>query len=136
MRDPRTIIAGIGLAATAAAAARTARAPAGRTTEAILLRAQAVAASAPGSLDPTFGNGGKALTPGGGATGAILQPKGDIRVSTGSGVARFLPTGKLDTTFGSGGQASAGFTGGEGLQGIALQPDGKIIWGGRQDYPG
>jgi uncharacterized delta-60 repeat protein len=159
MRHPRTIIAGIGLAAmaaggitavsaggspasstpsagTAAATVRTAPAAVGRSTEAILVKAQAAAASTPGSLDPTFGNGGKVLTPGGGATDAVLQPNGDIVVSTGSGVARFLPTGKLDTTFGAGGLASTGFTGGEGLEGIALQPDGKIIWVGSQNTPG
>src|SRR6185437_4809580 len=73
-----------------------------------------------------FGNGGKVLSPGGGATDAILQSNGDIVVSTGSGVARFLPTGQLDATFGSGG----------GLQGVALQPDGKIIWVGSQNTPG
>ncbi len=116
MRDPRTIIAGIGLAAmaaaggvtaasagspassapsagTAAAAVRTAPAAVGRNPEAILVKAQAAAASTPGSLDPTFGNGGKVLSPGGGGTDAILQPNGDIVVSTGSDVARFLPTG-------------------------------------------
>jgi len=159
MRHPRTIIAGIGLAAmavggvtavsaggppagsapaasTAAAAVRTAPGAVGRSTGAILVKAQAAAASTPGSLDPTFGNGGIALTPGGGVTDAIRQPNGDIVVSTGSGVARFLPTGKLDTTFGSGGTASAGFTGGEGGAGVALQPDGKIIWVGSQNTPG
>ena len=159
MRRPRTIIAGIGLAAmavggvtavsaggspassapsasTAAATARTAPAAVGRSTEAILVKAQAATASTPGSLDPTFGNGGKVLSPGGGATDAILQSNGDIVVSTGSGVARFLPTGQLDATFGSGGLASAGFVGGEGLQGVALQPDGKIIWVGSQNTPG
>jgi uncharacterized delta-60 repeat protein len=159
MRDPRIIIAGIGVAAmaaaggvtaasaggppagsarsagTAAATVRTAPAAAGRNPQAILVNAQAAAASTPGSLDPTFGNGGKVLSPGGGATDAILQPNGDIVVSTGSGVARFLPTGKPDTTFGSGGLASAGFAGGEGLQGVALQPDGKIIWVGSQGNP-
>ena len=159
MRAPRTMIAGIGLAVmaaagsvtaasaggslassalsagTAAAAVRTAPA-AGRSAEAILVKAQAAAASTPGSLDPTFGNGGIALTPGGGVTDAIRQPNGDIVVSTGSGVARFLPTGKLDTTFGSGGTASAGFVGGEGGTGVALQPDGKIIWVGSQNTPG
>jgi hypothetical protein len=85
MRHPRTIIAGIGVAAmaaggvtavsaggspagsapsagTAAAAVRTAPAAAGRNTGAILVNAQAAAASTPGSLDPTFGNGGKVLT--------------------------------------------------------------------------
>jgi hypothetical protein len=72
---------------------RTAPAAAGRNTETILVNAQAAAASTPGSLDPTFGNGGKVLTPGGGATDAILQPNGDIVVSGGFGVARLLPTG-------------------------------------------
>src|SRR5690349_14809111 len=159
MRHPRTIIAGIGLAAmaaggvtavaaggspassapsasTAAAAVRTAPAGVGRSTGAILVKAQAAAASTPGSLDPAFGNGGIALTPGGGVTDAIRQPNGDIVVSTGSGVARFLPTGKMDTTFGSGGTAPAGFAGGEGGTGVALQPDGKIIWVGSQNTPG
>src|SRR6185312_13049262 len=159
MRRPRTIIAGLGLAAmavggvtavsaggspassapsasTAAATARTAPAAAGRSTGAILVKAQAAAASTPGSLDPTFGSGGKVLSAGGGATDAILQSNGDIVVSTGSGVARFLPTGKLDATFGTGGLASAGFVGGEGLEGVALQPDGKIIWVGSQNTPG
>jgi hypothetical protein len=122
MRHPRTVIAGVGLAVMAvggvtavsaggspassapsagavAAIVRTAPAAVGRSTKAILVKAQAVAASTPGSLDPTFGNGGKVLTPGGGATDAILQPNGDIVVSGGFGVARYLPTGQLDTTF-------------------------------------
>src|SRR6476660_1083888 len=159
MRRPRTIIACLGLGAiavggvtavsagglpassapsarTVAATVRTAPAAVGRSTGAILVKAQAAAASTPGSLDPTFGNGGKVLTPGGGASDAIMQPNGDIVVSTGSGVARFLPTGQLDTTFGSGGLPSTGFVGGEGLQGVALQPDGKIIWVGSQNTPG
>jgi hypothetical protein len=153
MRHARTIIAGISVAAmavggitavwaggspasstpsagTAAVTVRTAPAAVGRSTGAILVKAQAAAASTPGRLDPTFGNGGKVLTPGGGATDAILQPNGDIIVSGGFGVAGFLPTGKLDTTFGNGGMASAGFVGGESRTGVALQPDGKIIWVG------
>src|SRR6476646_1427271 len=152
MRDRRIIIAGVGLAAMAIAGGVTAAsagassagsapsggaaAAVGRQVEPILVQAQATADSTPGSLDPTFGNGGKVLTPGGGASDAIMQPNGDIVVSTGSGVARFLPTGQLDTAFGSGGLASAGFVGGEGLQGVALQPDGKIIWVGSQNTPG
>src|SRR5690349_8853397 len=162
MRHPRTIIAGIGLAAmaaggvtavsaggspassapsvgTAAATVRTAPAAVGRSAGAILVNAQAAAASTPGSLDPTFGNGGKVLTDLGVGAGvpsdAVLQPNGDIVISGGFGVARFLPTGKLNTTFGSGGLASAGFAGGEGPQGVALQPDGKIIWVGSQGNP-
>jgi hypothetical protein len=164
MRDPRIIIAGIGLAAiaaaggvtaasaggspassapsagTAAATVRTAPAAVGRNTEAILVKAQAVAASTPGSLDPTFGTGGKMLTDLGVGAGvpsdAVLQANGDIVVSGGFGVARYLPTGKLDTTFGTGGLASAGFVGGESGTGVALQPDGKIIWAGSQNTPG
>src|SRR6185437_16072880 len=162
MRHPRTIIAGIGLAAmaaggvtavsaggspassapsasTAAATARTAPAAVGRSTGAILVNAQAAAASTPGSLDPTFGNGGKVLTDLGVGAGvpsdAVLQPNGDIVISGGFGVARYLPTGKLDTTFGSGGLASTGFAGGESGTGVALQPDGKIIWVGSQGNP-
>jgi uncharacterized delta-60 repeat protein len=162
MRHPRTIIAGIGLAVmaaggvtavsaggspassapsagTAAATVRTAPAAVGRSTGAILVKAQAAAASTPGSLDPTFGNGGKVLTDLGVGAGvpsdAVLQPNGDIVVSGGFGVARYLPTGKLDTTFGTGGLASTGFVGGESGTGVALQPDGKIIWVGSQGNP-
>ncbi len=51
------------------------------------------------------------------------------------GVARHLPTRKLDTTFGTGGLASAGYVGGESGTGVALQPDGKIIWVGSQGNP-
>ena len=162
MRHPRTIIAGIGLAVmaaggvaavsagslpassapsagTAAATVRTAPAAVGRNAQAILVKAQAAAASTPGSLDPTFGNGGKVLTDLGVGAGvpndAVLQPNGDIVVSGGFGVARYLPTGKLDTTFGNGGLASTGFVGGESGTGVALQPDGKIIWVGSQGNP-
>ena len=163
MRDPRITIAGIGVAAiaaaggvtaasaggspagsapsagTAAATVRTAPAAAGRNTQAILVNARAAAASTPGSLDPTFGNGGKVLTDLGVGAGvpsdAVLQPNGDIVISGGFGVARYLPTGKLDTTFGSGGLASTGFAGGESGTGVALQPDGKIIWVGSQGNP-
>jgi uncharacterized delta-60 repeat protein len=118
---------------------RTAPAAVGRSAGAILVNAQAAAASTPGSLDPTFGNGGKVLTDLGVGAGvpsdAVLQPNGDIVISGGFGVARYLPTGKLDTTFGSGGLASTGFAGGESGTGVALQPDGKIIWVGSQGNP-
>ena len=163
MRDPRIIIAGIGLAAvavaggvtaasaggspagsapSAAAAAATVRtAAAGGSTEAILVAERAAAASTPGSLDPAFGNGGKVLTDlgvaGDGASNAVLQPNGDIMVSGGFGLARYLPTGKLDTTFGTGGLASTGFGGtSDSGTGVAIQPDGKILWVGSQSNPG
>jgi uncharacterized delta-60 repeat protein len=101
----------------------------------------AAAAAAPGSLDQSFGTGGKVLTDlgvgGGVASDAVLQANGDIVVSGGFGVARYLPTGQLDKTFGAGGLASTGFAGdGDSGTAVAVQPDGKIIWAGSQTNPG
>jgi uncharacterized delta-60 repeat protein len=100
----------------------------------------AAAAAAPGSLDPAFGHGGKVLTDlgvgAGVATDAVLQPNGDIVVSGGFGVARYLPSGALDQTFGTGGLAATGFIGdGDSGTAAAVQPDGKIIWVGSQSNP-
>ena len=94
------------------------------------------ASGAPGSLDPSFGKGGVVITNGFGTPSrAILQSNGDILVtvnsSTGgpSGVLRYLPDGSLDSSFGSGGFAA--ITSStlllEGVSGIALQSDGKIL---------
>ena len=136
MRQLRIIIAGIGLAAAAAFSGVTATAatasPAGTAS------AVSTAAGGPGSLDPTFGNGGVALASLGGqpvATDAVLQSNGDIVVATeganGNGVARFLPNGTIDHTFGSNGFASTGFNDlGLGPSGVAIQADGKIVWVG------
>jgi uncharacterized delta-60 repeat protein len=94
----------------------------------------AAAATAPGSLDPTFGTGGKVLSNlgvQGTPSDAVLQPNGDIVVAGGFGVARYLPSGKLDTSFGTGGLAQTGFNDmGFAPAGVVLQPDGKIIWAG------
>jgi uncharacterized delta-60 repeat protein len=94
----------------------------------------AAAATTPGSLDPTFGNGGKVVTKmgvQGVPSDAVLQPNGDIVVSGGFGVARYLPSGQLDRAFGAGGLAQTGFTDfGFGPTGVAVQPDGKIVWVG------
>ncbi len=100
----------------------------------------AAAAAAPGSLDPAFGNGGKVLTDlgvgGGVASDAVLQSNGDIVVSGGFGVARYLPSGALDQAFGTGGRAATGFVGtGDSGTAAAVQPDGKIIWVGSQSNP-
>lgn len=69
------------------------------------------AGATPGSLDPSFGTGGKVLTDlgagGGAASDAVLQSNGDIVVSGGFGVARYLPNGQLDQSFGIGGLAPA-----------------------------
>jgi uncharacterized delta-60 repeat protein len=100
----------------------------------------AAAAVSPGSLDQSFGTGGKVLTDlgagGGVASDAVVQANGDIVVSGGFGLARYLPTGQLDRTFGTGGLASTGFAGdGDSGTAVAVEPDGKIIWVGSQSNP-
>ena len=100
----------------------------------------AAAAATAGSLDPTFGTGGKVLTDlgvgGGVASDAVLQSNGDIVVSGGFGLARYLPTGQLDKSFGVGGIASTGFAfTGDSQTAVAVQSDGKIIWAGSQGNP-
>jgi uncharacterized delta-60 repeat protein len=116
---------------------------AGTLTCGLLLAASplgAAAAVAPGSLDQSFGTGGKVLTDlgvgGGVPSDAALQSNGDIVVSGGFGLARYLPAGQLDRGFGTGGVASAGFAGdGDSGTAVAIQPDGKIIWAGSRSNP-
>lgn len=91
-----------------------------------------------GSLDTTFGNGGKAVTEfGDAAHGVVIQPDGRIVVAAGetpygdccnSSLARFNANGSVDTTFGQGGVAS-GYSG-ESALGLALEQvllDGKLL---------
>jgi uncharacterized delta-60 repeat protein len=96
-----------------------------------------------GSLDPSFGAGGKVITTFGGidqASAVTLQPDGKIVVAgqTDTGVsidfalARYMPDGSLDGAFGSGGRVTTNFTGTSDDLGsaVALQSDGKIVVGG------
>ena len=94
-----------------------------------------------GTLDPAFGAGGKVTTDLGGSDAAfagILQPDGKIVVvggsSNDSALVRDLPDGGLDPAFGVGGSGSrptwAGLRLDEALA-VDLQPDGKIVVGGR-----
>ena len=96
-----------------------------------------------GSLDIAFGNGGLVLTDFFGgedwANVVVIQPDGKILVGgwaeTSSWLpnhdfvlARYLPDGSLDTSFGLSGKQSTEFYGLEDhLQGLTLQPDGKIV---------
>ncbi len=105
-----------------------------------------------GSLDPSFGTGGKVTTRTGtvdSADAVVIQPDGRIIVAgvsyngrdMGFVVIRYTPDGSLDLGFGSGGKAvtAMGVRGGEGhlfgpqyiygrvYGGIALQSDGKIV---------
>ncbi len=91
--------------------------------------------NANGSLDSTFGYGGKVATPmGGGAQAVVIQGDGKI-VAAGYAdnglvhvlaLARYRSDGSLDNTFGSGGKVvTAGADG--GASDVALQADGKIV---------
>ncbi|HYV90131.1 MAG TPA: T9SS type A sorting domain-containing protein [Chitinophagales bacterium] len=102
-----------------------------------------------GSLDNSFGTGGKVLTPIGNAlpyaTCAVVQPDGKILIggtswsATGSpscfALARYNSNGTLDVDFGVGGKVTTYFGAGDandydtGLA-IALQSDGKIVMTG------
>lgn len=90
------------------------------------------AATTAGTLDPTFGSGGKVLTNLGVEalpSDALVQSNGDIVVSGNFGLARFLPNGTLDTAFGHGGVAATGFTdNGLGPAALIQEPAGGFIW--------
>jgi uncharacterized delta-60 repeat protein len=94
-----------------------------------------------GSLDTSFGTDGKVITSFGGAYSeafsVAVQADGRI-VAAGTGssgdaprfaLARYNSDGSLDTSFGSGGLVTTSF-GGSGddlIQGMTLQPDGRIV---------
>jgi uncharacterized delta-60 repeat protein len=95
-----------------------------------------------GSLDPTFGTGGKVTGSGfgnGRAYGVALQSDRKIVVagsrSTRGGdrlaLARYQPDGSLDRTFGSGGRVTTAFSsGGAVAHAVAVTRSGKIVVGG------
>src|SRR5438093_1292576 len=116
---------------------------------------------ASGSLDPTFGTGGKVTTdfsagedaaravvvqPDGKivAFGVVIQTDGKIvaagaashvvagAVNTDFGLARYNTDGTLDTGFGNGGQVTTDFSGSfDEAEAIALQLDGRVVLAGR-----
>jgi uncharacterized delta-60 repeat protein len=93
------------------------------------------AATRAGSVDPSFGSGGKVvipipLLP----TAALVQPDGRILVAGNLGagpgqiaVVRLLPSGRLDRSFGGGG---VGVFSMFAANSLTLQPDGKMIVAG------
>src|SRR5687767_55764 len=99
-----------------------------------------------GSLDTTFGTGGKVTADFNGmgdlAWTSVLQRDGKIvlagpvRIDIGSdydfGVARFNPNGSLDTTFGGDGKVTTIFGNNlnELARGMSLAPDNKIVVAG------
>jgi uncharacterized delta-60 repeat protein len=105
-----------------------------------------------GSLDSTFGSGGKVTTDFGGndqAVAVAIQPDGKIvaagatcanaalgcDVFTGSGydfaIARYNSNGTLDSSFGSGGKVTTDFHGGMDIAtSLVIQRDGRIVVAG------
>src|SRR5262245_26622945 len=97
-----------------------------------------------GTLDTTFGRGGKVRTdfPGLAAvpSSVVIQADGKIVVAGGAfplftflgnfEIVRYNPNGSLDRSFGSGGIVTTVFPQGSYAFDVALQPDGKIIAAG------
>jgi uncharacterized delta-60 repeat protein len=95
-----------------------------------------------GSLDTSFGTGGKVTTAMGdrfGASGLAIQSDGKIVAAGSSGtgtgyvfaLVRYNIDGSLDTGFGIGGKATTDFGTGLGfLRAVAIQSDGKIVAAG------
>lgn len=104
-----------------------------------------------GRPDPTFGQGGKVVTPVGRgndvAFGVAVQPGGRVVVVGETGqeggtdfvLLRYLPDGRPDPTFGDGGRVITAFgPGPDAIYGLALQPGGQVLvsgstWNG-EDY--
>jgi uncharacterized delta-60 repeat protein len=104
-----------------------------------------------GSLDGSFGSGGKVTTDFGlrndQAAGVVVQPDGKILVAGASGLngesgfalARYNADGSLDTSFGSGGKVVSDFGTADGGYAeigyaAALQGDGRIVVAGLQSF--
>jgi uncharacterized delta-60 repeat protein len=97
-----------------------------------------------GTLDPSFGTGGKVTTTFGQndvAFSVAVQPDGKI-VTAGFGLfkfalARYNSNGTLDPSFGTGGKVTTSIGGlNDGAERLALQGDGKIVVGGRSFIDG
>ena len=101
-----------------------------------------------GSLDTTFGNGGKVITEFGGvdrATDITLEPNGKIIAAgttvtfnnfvagpTGNdfAIARYTPDGNLDSSFAVAGKLTLDIGADDRVFAVTAQPDGKIIVAG------
>ncbi len=98
--------------------------------------------NADGSLDTSFGSGGKVTTAGfGSARALVLQPDGKLvaagdgfpplATSDDFGLVRYNSDGSLDTSFGTAGKILTDFGGtNEAATSLVLQPDGKLVAAG------
>jgi uncharacterized delta-60 repeat protein len=93
-----------------------------------------------GSLDATFGTGGKVLTPSGADYVMALLRQADGKLIVGGDtvgvsqqvIKRFNPDGTLDSTFGTAGQITVGL---DRPDGLVLQADGKLVFVGTSLLP-
>jgi uncharacterized delta-60 repeat protein len=83
-----------------------------------------------GSLDHSFGAGGKVLGAGREISEIALQPDGKIVAVGGNTIARYNGNGSLDATFGAGGIITTNFN--ARAFSVDIQADGKIVAAG--DY--
>jgi uncharacterized delta-60 repeat protein len=85
-----------------------------------------------GSLDRSFGVGGMSLIPDlNGINAMTLASTGKIILAgVGNSAVRLTTNGSADRTFGAGGIALVGQVQGDAANGVAMQPDGKIILAG------
>ncbi|MFL6500757.1 MAG: delta-60 repeat domain-containing protein [Candidatus Udaeobacter sp.] len=96
-----------------------------------------------GTLDQSFGSGGRVTTDFFGATddiayGLAAQPDGKLVLAGRTGaypafhfaLARYQNNGQLDQTFGTGGKVSSMFDNSGQAYGVAVQRDGKIVLAG------
>ena len=100
-----------------------------------------------GSLDTSFDGDGRAITGFGGgddvASSVAIQPDGKIVAAGGSSAGghehfaavRYNPDGSLDSGFGTAGKVTTAVATDDAANGVAIQPDGKIILGGTARTP-
>ncbi|MDW8425921.1 MAG: delta-60 repeat domain-containing protein [Meiothermus sp.] len=98
-----------------------------------------------GSLDPSFGTGGKVTTAVGSSSdeayALVLQPDGKLvaagmslntAIDSDFALVRYNPDGTLDTSFGTGGKVRTSLNFALNLpNALVLQPDGKLVAAGR-----
>jgi uncharacterized delta-60 repeat protein len=109
----------------------------------LVLTTKFVSAQTPGTLDSTFGTGGRVTTFFGGdglngdeAHSVVVQKDGKLVVggsttniddTTDFALARYNSNGTLDSTFGKGGKVKTTFADFDYVGALALQSDGKIV---------
>ena len=85
--------------------------------------------NANGTLDRSFGRGGKVTTPTGGASALAIQQDGKL-VAFGGALVRYNANGTLDRSFGRGGVVTTP-TG--SASALVIQQDGKLVAAGSSD---